>query len=111
MLEVKLTDAAARTAYLAGVHAAQALIFERTGKVVKRHRGVQMQLHLLTKDEPRFDSELRAFLGHTYNLKAIADYETGPGPEVSPEQAEQAVAVAERFIECIAHLIAAGPTC
>ena len=41
MLEVGLTDAAGRNAYLAGLHAAQALIFERTGKISKRHRGVQ----------------------------------------------------------------------
>ena len=38
MLAVGLTDAAGRTAYLAGLHAAQALIFERTSKVIKRHR-------------------------------------------------------------------------
>ena len=28
---------------LAGLHAAQALIFERNGKVIKRHRGVHVQ--------------------------------------------------------------------
>ncbi|HWD57090.1 MAG TPA: HEPN domain-containing protein [Stellaceae bacterium] len=106
MLEVRLTDAAGRTAYLAGVHAAQALIFERTGKVARRHRGVQGQLHMLTKDEPDFDIELRAFLGRTYNLKAIADYETGPGSEISVAQAEQAVREAERFIACIETLLA-----
>jgi uncharacterized protein (UPF0332 family) len=106
MLEVGLTDAAGRTAYLAGLHAAQALIFERTDKVMKRHRGVQSQLHLLTRDDSRFDTELRAFLGRTYNLKAIADYETGPGSEVSTEQAQQAVTIAERFIDCIAGLLA-----
>lgn len=111
MLEVNLTDAAGRTAYLAGVHAAQALIFERTGNVVKRHRGVQTQLHLLTKDDPRFDAELRAFLGRTYNLKAIADYETGPGSEVSSEQAEQAVSTAERFLARITSLIQDGTAC
>jgi uncharacterized protein (UPF0332 family) len=105
MLEVGLTDAAGRNAYLAGLHAAQALIFERTGKISKRHRGVQNQLQQLTKDEPRFDIELRAFLGRAYNLKAIADYETGPDSEVSVEQAEQAVATAGRFIACIAELL------
>ena len=78
MLAVGLTDAAGRTAYLAGLHAAQALIFERTSKVIKRHRGVQNELQRLTKDEPRFDPELRAFLARTYNLKAIADYDTDP---------------------------------
>ena len=35
MLGVGLNEAAGRTAYLAGFHAAQALIFERTGKVLK----------------------------------------------------------------------------
>jgi len=90
MLEVGLTDAAGRTAYLAGLHVAQALIFERTGKIIRRHRGVQTELRRLTKDEPRFDLELRAFLGRTYNLKAIADYETGPDSEVTVEQAREA---------------------
>jgi uncharacterized protein (UPF0332 family) len=34
-------DEAGREAYLAGLHAAQALIVETTGEVVRRHRGVQ----------------------------------------------------------------------
>ena len=49
--------------------------------------------------DPRFDRELRAFLGRSYDLKAIADYETGPGSEVSVEQAQQATAIARRFID------------
>jgi uncharacterized protein (UPF0332 family) len=59
----------------------------------------------LTKDEPRFDLELRAFLGRTYNLKAIADYGTDPGPEVTVEQAQQALDTATRFIACIEELL------
>jgi hypothetical protein len=39
------------------------------------------------KDQQRFDADLRAFLGRAYNLKAIADYETGPGSFVTPRQA------------------------
>jgi len=80
-------DEAGRAAYLAGLHAAQALIVEHTSKVVKTHRGVQREFGRLTTDEPRFDMKLRAFLGRAYNLKAIADYETGPGSKVSPELA------------------------
>jgi HEPN domain-containing protein len=80
---------------------AQALIFERTGKVIKRHRGVQRELARLVKDEPRFDMELRAFLGRTYNLKAIADYETDPGSQVTFEQAQEAINTAERLVGCI----------
>jgi uncharacterized protein (UPF0332 family) len=106
MMEVGLNEAAGRNAYLAGLHAAHALIFERTGKISRRHHGVQSQLQLLIKDDPRFDIELRAFLPRTYNLKAIADYETGPGSDVSAEQARQAVDTAERFIGQIAGLLA-----
>jgi uncharacterized protein (UPF0332 family) len=69
-------DEAGRAAYLAGLHGAQALIVERTGKLINRHRGVQRELKRLTKDEPGFDIDLRAFLGRAYNLKAIADYDT-----------------------------------
>jgi uncharacterized protein (UPF0332 family) len=71
-------DEAARAAYLAGLHAAQAVIVERTGRVIRRHRGVRNELWRLLKGDPRFDAELRGFLGRAYNLKSIADYETGP---------------------------------
>lgn len=98
-------DEVGRAAYLTGLHAAQALIFERTGNVMKRHRGVQRELGRLTKDDPRFDIDLRAFLGRTYNLKAIADYETGPDSEVTSEQAQQAIETATRFIACIETLL------
>jgi|SRR5215472_5387507 len=100
-------DEAGRAAYLAGLHAAQALIFENTGKVIKRHRGVQRELARLMKDQQRFDADLRAFLGRTYNLKAIADYETGPGSYVTPGQARTAIETAARFIDCITELLAA----
>jgi hypothetical protein len=36
----------------------------------------------MMRDEPRVNAELRAFLGRTQNLKAIADYETGAGSHV-----------------------------
>jgi hypothetical protein len=43
-------DEAGREAYLAGLHAAQALIVEITGDVVKRHLRAQRELARLTKD-------------------------------------------------------------
>ncbi len=98
-------DEAGREAYLAGLHSAQALIVENTGKVVKTHRGVQRELARLTKDTPGFDVELRTFLGRTYNLKAIADYETGPGAKVSPDSATDAIATAKRFVARMIELI------
>jgi uncharacterized protein (UPF0332 family) len=98
MLKIGLNDAAGRTGYLAGFHAAQALISEATGRTIKTHKGVHSEFHRLTKDDPRLDAQLRAFLSKTYNLKAIADYETGPGAEISAERATIAVEQARRFV-------------
>ena len=105
MLGVALNDPAGRNAYLAGFHAAQAYIFERMGKVFKTHNGVQTEFLRLTKDDPRIDGELRLFLSRSYNLKAIADYETGPGSEVSPERAAEAVETGKRFVAHIGALV------
>ena len=58
MLGVGLNEDAGRAAYLAGLHAAQAFIFESTGRAVKRHSGVQTEFARLVKDDPRFDVEL-----------------------------------------------------
>ena len=101
-------DEAGRAAYLAGLHAAQGLIFESTGKVIKRHKGVQREFGRLAKDDPRFGMDLRTFLGRAYNLKAIADYETGPGSQVSAERAREAIQTAGRFVECMAGLLPAN---
>jgi uncharacterized protein (UPF0332 family) len=72
MLAVGLNEDAGRTAYLAGLDAAQALIFETTGQVFKRHGKVQGEFGRLVKNDPRVEADLRAFLGRTYNLEAIA---------------------------------------
>jgi uncharacterized protein (UPF0332 family) len=101
-------DEAGREAYLAGLHAAQALIVESTGRVRNRHRGVQSELARLTKDMPDFDITIRTFLGYTYNLKAIADYQTGPGSKVSPELAIEAIETARRFVAKMANLVEAA---
>jgi uncharacterized protein (UPF0332 family) len=105
MFGAGLNDAAGRTAYLAGFHAAQAFIFEREGKMFKTHRGVQREFLRLTKDDPRMDRETRSFLSRSYNLKSIADYETGPGSEVSAERAAAAVEGGNRFVAHISALL------
>jgi uncharacterized protein (UPF0332 family) len=102
---VHFADEAGRAAYLAGFHAAEALISERTGKVAHTHEGVNSQFNLLTRGNARVDIELRAFLGRAYNLKAIADYETGTGSVVTPEKAEAALATAIRFVDVVTELM------
>jgi len=53
MLKVDLNDAAGRTAYLAGFHAAQALVFETHGRALKTHSGVRSEFARLVKDDAR----------------------------------------------------------
>jgi uncharacterized protein (UPF0332 family) len=105
-LGINLSNDARRNAYLAAFHAAQALIFERTGKVARTHRGVHSEFARLAKVESRIDNSFPVFLTQAYNLKAVADYETGPGSVVPPERAAAAIETAGRFIESIGQLLA-----
>lgn len=43
---------AGREAYLAAFHAAEALLYKRTGKLAKTHRGLRAQFARIAKDEP-----------------------------------------------------------
>jgi uncharacterized protein (UPF0332 family) len=108
MFDHQWPDEAGRAAYLAGLHAAQAFIFETSGEIAKSHKRVQVEFGRLTKGDPRFDMELRTFLGRAYNLKAIADYGTGSGSRVSAESAGAAIRVARRFVECAANFLSAN---
>jgi uncharacterized protein (UPF0332 family) len=107
-LGVKLGNDAGRNAYLAAFHAAQAFIFERTGKVAKTHRGVHAEFNRLAKGEMRIDRGLQRFLQQAYNLKAVADYEMGADSVVPLERAAAAIENAARFVESIAELCSAG---
>jgi hypothetical protein len=57
------------------------------------------------KDEARVDDQIRAFLGRSYDLKSIADYETGPGSHISADRTREAIDTARRFVECVAGLM------
>jgi uncharacterized protein (UPF0332 family) len=105
ILSINLHEAAARAAYMPGFHAAQAFIFESSGRIYKTHSGVQGEFARLVKDDARVDDQIRAFLGRSYNLKSIADYQTGPGSHISAESAREAINAARRFIECVAGLV------
>jgi uncharacterized protein (UPF0332 family) len=106
ILGIGLGEEAARTAHLAAFHAAQALIYERTGHEAKTHRGVHRQFALLSKDETGLSVDLRRFLAQAYDLKAVADYATGPDAVVPLDRAASAVETARRFVDVVAHLVA-----
>lgn len=63
------------------------------------------QFAQLAKNDPRIDLDLRRFLSHAYNLKAVADYETGAGSDIPLEKSAAAIATAARFVDCIAGLL------
>ena len=81
------------------------LLFDQTGKVFKTHKGVQSEFLRLTKDDPRWGSDLRVFLSQAYNLKAIADYEEGEDPPLFAERSAAATETASRFVDFIAELL------
>jgi uncharacterized protein (UPF0332 family) len=102
---IELAEAAGRASYLAAFHAAQALIFERSDKVLKTHRGVHAQFARLAKGLPELGSELPSFLSRAYDFKAVADYEIGPDATVPLAEAISAIEAAENFVDRIAELL------
>lgn len=97
-----LPHIAARESYVAVFHAAQAYIFEHTGKVAKTHRGVRSEFARLAKSEPRISGDMTAFLGNAYQFKAAADYMVGEtATPISTEDAAAALAAADAFLETI----------
>lgn len=95
---------AGRLAYMAGFHAAQAPLFQTHRRAYKTHHGVTAEFARLVKDDPRVDDHIRAFLGRTYNLKAIADYATGPGSHITAEMASEAIDSAKQFVQRLTEL-------
>jgi hypothetical protein len=51
-------------------------------------------------------SDILTFLSYAYHFKAIADYETGPEASVPVEKAAAAIEAGERFLDCIAGVLA-----
>ena len=102
--DIRLAKAAARSAYYAAYHAAEAFIIEHTGKVVKTHSGVRSELARLLKNAPA-DRALAAFLAQAYKYKEIGDYAVGAHAVVTDEEAREAIAAASRFIDRVVILL------
>jgi uncharacterized protein (UPF0332 family) len=106
MLAAELPDEAGRMADLAGFHAAQALIFQPTGRTPKTHRGVRSQFGSLAIGEPQITPALRRFLTRGYDIKSLADYAIGEDAVVPVQEAINAIETATLFVERIAELLA-----
>ena len=93
---IGLPKAAARSAYYAAFHAAQSFIVERTGKIAKTHSGVRSEFARLTREKS--GSPFSTFLAQAYLYKENADYSVSGAPELTMVEANDAIAMADRFI-------------
>ncbi len=105
ILAIPIPDVSAREAYLAGYHAAEALIFELTGKTTKTHKGFRSEFARVTRSDPAM-REFTGFLARAYELKSIADYGVDPGIDISVNDAREAYNIATRFVASVAERLA-----
>jgi uncharacterized protein (UPF0332 family) len=108
ILTIPIADVAAREAYLAAYHSAEAFIFERTGRTVKTHRGLRSEFARLTRGDVPLQAFTR-FLARSYELKSIADYGVDPGVDISLTDAKDAHNTASQFLAEITERLAGYP--
>jgi uncharacterized protein (UPF0332 family) len=95
IVALPLPHIAALEAYLAVFHAAEAYIFELTGKVAKTHRGVRS-----------VGRDLVTFLGAAYQFKTRADYAIGAtAAPITAAEADAAIGTRTRFIDTTVQLL------
>lgn len=104
ILNLKLAHIAAREAYLAAFHAAEALVQVRSGRAAKTHRGLRSEFARLIRSEPGIAAEFNRFLAAAYELKSIADYSATPR-SITMDEATSAIATADRMIDAIAGVL------
>jgi len=105
-----LARAAARSAYYAAFHAAEAFIVDRTGKIAKTHRGVHSEFARLIKDRAKDDRRLGRVLPDGYRYKELADYSVDPDAVITDGDAAEMIEGATRFVARVAELLAASPS-
>jgi uncharacterized protein (UPF0332 family) len=110
VIAIQLPAVAAKEAYLAAYHAAQAFVFEATGKVAKTHSGMRTLFARVAKDDPRIDPTFASHLANAYKYEEIADYAVGSQSVVTMPEAEEVIDIAARFIDTVTRLLAPRST-
>jgi uncharacterized protein (UPF0332 family) len=85
---IGLAKVAARAAYYAAFHAAEAFIVERTGRIAKTHSGLRSEFARLARGMPQIDRTFSRFLAEAYKYKEISDYGVGPGASITMAEAD-----------------------
>jgi len=88
----------ARSAYVAALSAAPAIIRDRTGKTPKTHSGTRSEISRLAWLDPRIDGTFAEFLVKGYELKSDVDYGDQDSDDVTREQAIDILATATRLV-------------
>lgn len=103
LLELEMFDLAGRQAYIASLTAARALIYERTGKSSKTHKGVKSVMHQMVREGLPIDRALLVALEYGFELKNTADY--GDSESISVAEADRARQLAQQFITRVEELV------
>jgi uncharacterized protein (UPF0332 family) len=90
------TDNAARMAYMACFHAAQAALTDLRGDAPKTHRGLRSQFAKLASETDGLGKDMGRFLARAYQSKQRADYEYEM--PIATEQARSVIEGAKDFI-------------
>ncbi len=104
MIANDFPDEAGRLAYIAGLNAARAYLFEHSGVVTKTHSGTNSEFSRVIRENRVFSDGHRRFLGQYFPMKNAADYGSGPATLADSDAARTAI---DRAIELIAAIEAA----
>lgn len=77
IMGIGLAKAAARSAYYAAFHAAEALLVARTGRIAKTHTGIRTALAQLLREASPSDRDLLTFLRVPINTRSSATMVSG----------------------------------
>ena len=102
---IGLFKPAARAAYYTAFHAAEALIFERTGKIAKTHSGVRSEFARIGQPDPRLDQTYFKFIADSYRFKEISDYSVDPHATVTKAECARLIEGAEHFLNTIVKIL------
>ena len=103
---IGLVKVAARSAYYAMFHAAEAYVYERSGKAVKTHSGLRSEFARASIDDPVINRGLIAFLAQSYKYKELADYDIGDAASISRTEVEDVIARASALVSEVEAAIA-----
>lgn len=98
-------DIAASRAYYAAFYAATALHLAE-GRTYRKHSGVLAAVHQHFVKEDRLDTQSGKNLNWLFELRSVGDY--GGSVHVPRDEAEDAIAVAQRFLSKVQSLINEG---